>query len=253
MDNSYLPKKIQTPLSHGYRPELDFSLELDSQRTNYFQVLIGILRWIVELGRVDIMVPVTMLSRYLVAPREGHLQQVYHIFAYLKQFNRAMLVFDDSEPSIDQSAFHVCDWSSHYPECSEQIPPNAPEALGKSVSKTCYVDADHAGCLETRRSHTGIIIYVNRAPIIWFSKHRNIVESSTFGSKYIALKTAIDLVEGLRYKLRMFGIPLDGSTIVLCDNESVVVNTTRSDSVVKKKHVSIAYHPLSGSPSSRLY
>jgi len=242
MDNSYLPKKIQTPLSHGYRPERDFSLELDSQRTNYFQGLIGILRWIVELGRVDIMVPVTMLSRYLVAPREGHLQQVYHIFAYLKQFNRAMLVFDDSEPSIDQSAFHVCDWSSHYPECSEQIPPNAPEALGKSVSTTCYVDADHAGCLETRRSHTGIIIYVNRAPIIWFSKRQNTVESSTFGSEYIALKTAIDLVEGLRYKLRMFGIPLDGSTIVLCDNESVVVNTTRSDSVVKKKHVSIAYH-----------
>jgi hypothetical protein len=169
LDNSYLPKKVQTPLSHNYRPELDFSMELDSQRTNYYQGLIGVLRWIVELGRVDIIVPVSMLSRYLVSPREGHLQQVFHIFAYLKQFNRAMIVFDDSEPLHDESAFHVCDGSGYYPDCSEPIPPNAPEALGKSVVTTCYVDADHAGCLETRRSHTGIIIYVNKAPIVWFS------------------------------------------------------------------------------------
>jgi len=191
---------------------------------------------------MDIIVPVMMLSRYLVSPREGHLQQVFHIFAYLKQFNRAMLVFDDSEPSFDESMFHSCDWSSHYPDSAEQIPPNAPEALGKSVVTTCYVDADHAGCLETRRSHTGIIIYVNRAPVIWFSKCQNTVESSTFSSEYIALKTAIDLVEALRYKLRMFGIPIDGSTIVLCDNESVVTSATHSESTVKKKHVSIAYH-----------
>jgi hypothetical protein len=66
LDNSYLPKKVQTPMSHGYRPELDFSLELNSQRTNCFQGLIGVLRWIVEFGCIDIIVPVTMLSRYLV-------------------------------------------------------------------------------------------------------------------------------------------------------------------------------------------
>jgi hypothetical protein len=83
---------------------------------------------------------------------------------------------------------------------------------------------------------------VNRAPVVWFSKHQNTVESSTFGSEYFALKTAIDLVEALRYKLCMFGIPIDGSTIVFCDNESVVTSATRSESTVKKKHVSIAYH-----------
>jgi hypothetical protein len=104
------------------------------------------------------------------------------------------------------------------------------------------VDADHAGCLETRRSHTGVIIYVNCAPVVWFSKRQNTVESSTFGSKYIALKTAINLVEALRYKLRIFGVPLDGSTIIFCDNESVVLSATHSESTVKKKHVSIAYH-----------
>jgi len=237
-----LPKKAETPFTHGYRPELDQSPELDDTWTNYYQGLIGILRWIVEFGRIDIIVPVSLLSRFLVSPRQGHLEQAYRIFAYLKQFNRPMLIFDDTEPKFNDNAFHVCDWSSIYPEASKQIPKNAPEALGHSVVTTCYVDADHAGCKSTRRSHTGVLIYVNYAPIVWFSKRQNTVESSTFGSEYIALKTAIDLIEALRYKLRMFGIPIANSTLVFCDNEAVVLNSTHSESTLKRKHISIAYH-----------
>jgi len=94
----------------------------------------------------------------------------------------------------------------------------------------------------TRRSHTGIFIFVNCALITWFSKRQNTVESSTFGSEFIALKTAVVLIEGLRYKLRMFGIPIDGSASVLCDNESVIRNTSAPESTLKKKHTAIAYH-----------
>jgi hypothetical protein len=68
------------------------------------------------------------------------------------------------------------------------------------------------------------------------------VESSTFGSEFVALRTAVDMIEGLRYKLRMMGIPLDGSTSVFCDNEGVVKNTTAPESPLKKKHVAICYH-----------
>jgi hypothetical protein len=239
---SYLPKRIETPLSSNYRPELDFSRELDANETNYYQGLIGVLRWIVELGRIDIIVPVSLLSRYLVSPREGHLQQAFHIFAYLKQFNRARLVFDDAIPDFGDTHFHVCDWGATYPDAAEPMPPNMPEARGHSVVTSCYVDADHAGCRVTRRSHTGLLIFVNNAPIIWFSKRQNTVESSTFGSEFIALKIAIDQIEAIRYKLRMFGIPLEGCTSIFCDNESVVKNTTRSESTLGKKHLSIAYH-----------
>jgi hypothetical protein len=67
------------------------------------------------------------------------------------------------------------------------------------------LDADHAGCRMTRRSHTGILIYAQSSPIIWYSKRQNTVESSTFGSKFIAMKTAVDQIEALRYKLHMMG------------------------------------------------
>jgi hypothetical protein len=125
-----LPKKAETPFSHGYRPEFDITPELDDNWTNYYQGLIGILRWIVELGCIDIIVPVSLLSRYLVSPRQGHLEQVYRIFAYLKQYNRPMLIFDDTEPKFHDSTFHSCDWSSIYPDAGEHIPENAPEGLG---------------------------------------------------------------------------------------------------------------------------
>ena len=66
-----------------------------------------------------------MLSSHLALPREGHLQQVYHIFA---------------------------------------------EPRGNLVSTHCFVDADHAGNRVTRRSQTGILIFINRAAAFWYSK-----------------------------------------------------------------------------------
>ena len=82
------------------------------------------------------------------------------------------------------------------------------------MSTTCFVDADHAGCRVTRRSQTGVLLYLQKAPIIWYSKRQNTVESSTFGSEFVAMKTAIEMIEAFRYKLRMMGIPLDGETNV---------------------------------------
>ena len=89
---------------------------------------------------------------------------------------------------------------------------------------------------------TGILIYVNRAPILWYSKRQNTVETSTFGSEFVAARIAVEMVEGLRYKLRMMGVQVDGPTNVFCDNAAVVMNTTKPESTLKKKHNAIAYH-----------
>jgi hypothetical protein len=67
--NQRLRTKVTTPMSDKYRVELDATPELDAESITYFQGLIGVLRWIVELGRIDIMVAVAMLSSHLMAPR----------------------------------------------------------------------------------------------------------------------------------------------------------------------------------------
>ena len=70
---------------------------------------------------------------------------------------------------------------------------------GQSVSTHCFVDADHAGNTVTRRSQTGLLLFVNRSPIVWFSKWQNTIETSMFSSEFIAMKTAIMQIESLHY------------------------------------------------------
>lgn len=196
-----------------------------------------------ELGRIDIAFCVASMSKYIVQPRIGHLNELFHLFGYLKSHDRSRIVMDASRPQVDERRFIKQDWTEFYRDAKEPIPPNAPEPRGiNSVVMSCFVDADHAGDRITRRSHTGIIIFVNRAPIMWYSKQQNTVETSTFGSEFVAARIAVELIESLRYKLRMFDIPIDGLTNVYCDNDSVCSNSTKPESTLKKKHNAIAYH-----------
>jgi hypothetical protein len=198
----------------------------------------------VELGRIDIAFCIAIMSKYLVQPRVGHLNELYHLFGYLKSHDHSRIVLDASRPTIDERRFLKQDWMEFYRDTKEPIPPNTPEPRGKSVMVSCFVDANHAGDRVTRRSHTGIIIFVNRAPIIWYSKQQNTIETSTFGSEFIAAQIAVDLIESLHYKLWMFGIPIDGPANMYCDNDSVCSNSTKPKSTLKKKHNTIAYHQV---------
>ena len=76
--------------------------ELNDVEASYYMSLMGVLRWILELGRIDVMVVETgLLARIQTNPRVGHLDQVFHLFAYLKKYNRSVLVFDWTEPEFD--------------------------------------------------------------------------------------------------------------------------------------------------------
>ena len=238
-----LPKRCTSPISREYRPEINITSELDVKEAAYYQSLIGILRWIVELGRVDITTEVSMLASCMVLPRKGQLEQLYHIFGYLKLNHNSEMVFDPSEPDINESSFEREDWShSVYGEKSEEIPTNAPAPRGFGFKIRAYVDSDHAGNTITRRSRSGYLVYLNNAPIYWTSKKQASIQTSTFGSEFIAMKECCEYVRSLRYKLRMMGIPCDYPAYILGDNKSVLVNSSVPTSVLKKKSCSIAYH-----------
>jgi len=106
------------------------------------------------------------------------------------------------------------------------------------------VDADNAGNLLTHHSQTGVLIFINKAPIVWYSKRQNMVESSTFGSEFVAMQIATDLIVSLQYKLCMFGVSLLGPANMLCANQGVVNNVTKPESVLSKKHNQICYHHI---------
>ena len=238
-----LPRKCSTPLSAGYRPEIDVTEELSSGEASYYMSLIGILRWIVELGRVDITCEVSMMSSMMANPRIGHLEQLFHVFGYLKSNHNAEMVFDPTVPEIDMDKFPKEDWShTPYADFKEQLPHDMRKQLGFGFKISAYVDSDHAGDSITRRSRTGFIIFLNSAPIYWLSRKQPGLETSSFGSEFMAMKHCCEYLRGLRYKLREMGIPVEGPSYIFGDNKSVLVNSSVPDSVLQKKSNSIAYH-----------
>jgi hypothetical protein len=239
-----LLKKAPTPFENDYRPELDTTPYLNAAQANYYQSEIGVLRWMVELGRVDIITEVSLLASQTAMPREGHLDAMLRMFAHLKIKHNSRMVFDPTYPTIDMNDFKECDWKNFYGNVKEAIPTDAPEPRGKEVDLRLYCDSDHAGEKLTRRSRTGYFIFLNMAPVVWFSKRQPTIETSVFGAEFVSMKNGMEATRGLRYKLRMMGVPLSGPTYIYGDNMSVIHNTQRPESTLKKKSNSICYHAV---------
>ena len=122
---------------------------------------------------------------------------------------------------------------------NEEMPANMSQPRGMGfVTKAC-MDADHAVDTTTRRSRSGFLVHINSAPMLWMQTS---VESSSFGSEFTAMKQCTEHLRGLRCKLRMMGIPINGPSHVHGDNQSVLANTTIPDSTLKKKSQSIPCH-----------
>jgi hypothetical protein len=149
-----LKSKAPSVLPSGYRPEIDASELCRSKLAHYYQQQIGVLRWTVELGRVNINEEVSMLASYTAAPRVGHFNAMLHILTFLEHHPRSKLVFDDEYP--ESEAAHDEDWSEFHLNAKEEIPPNAHKALGETVTLVCFCDSDHAGDTISQRSRSAL-------------------------------------------------------------------------------------------------
>ena len=183
-----LVKKVVNTFELECNPLMDLSDELGPILLNYYQNQIGVLIWMVELGRIDIITEVSMLALQLILPREGHIEAEFHIFGYLKVHQNSRMVFDPTYPTPDISMFKEHNWCDFYGDLKEEIPPNAPEPRGKEVDLRIIVDSDHAEDKLTRRFRTGYIILLNNALIDWLSKKQATIETSVFGAEFVAMK-----------------------------------------------------------------
>jgi hypothetical protein len=141
--------------SNDYRPELDTSVECTKEQNQFYQNIIGILRWVVELGRIDIGYKVSLLSSYLAIPRTGHLNQALHIMKYLDIHSENILTFDPEEYFLSPDLRREASDKGRamrglYGNANEELPPNAPEPRGCAIQINCFVDSDHAGDKLTR-------------------------------------------------------------------------------------------------------
>jgi len=114
--------------------------------------------------------------------------------------------------------------SELYPNAKEELPPDMPKPKMKAVRITSIYDASHAPCLVTRRSVTGIILLLNNFLLRCTSKRQNTVETSTYGAEMVTGGLAVEQVMDIRYKLRMLGVPVEGASALLGDNQSIITS-----------------------------
>jgi hypothetical protein len=164
-EGKILSKELPTPMSGTYKPEVNVSPELSPEMTNLYQSQVGVFRWYINMGRLDITTEVSMLASHMAAPREGHLNAMFHVFAYFKTKNNARLIYDPNYRRIEANAFKTDeDCRTFYGEVKEEIPPNDRLPRRRSVLIRLYCD-DHAGNVVTRRSRTGFVQFVNNAVV----------------------------------------------------------------------------------------
>ena len=168
-----LPKHGKYPWNSNYIPETDTSHDLPPPKYAYYQYLIGVLQWITEIGRVDITMEKSAIDSIMAMPRQDRLEQLFHILTYLGIQHKSSIVFDPTDPDIDESRFvrENC-LASTYSEFKEELPTNAPQPKGIGFTMRAFIDSDHAGELTTHQSQTGFSIFIDSAPIYWFSKRQ---------------------------------------------------------------------------------
>ena len=77
--------------------------------------------------------------------------------------------------------------------------------------------------------------FMNTALIQWLSRKQPTIETSVFEAKFVAMKNWMETLCGLRYKLQMMGVLISGPSFIYGDSRSVVHNTQRPESTLKKK------------------
>jgi hypothetical protein len=238
------PQKTRSLKDEGDQPELDLTPELDQDGIRLYQSLIGALQWAVTLGRIDILVGVTTMSSFRVAPRQGHLDRLKRMYGYLRKNPDGAIRFRTGIPDHESHNIpKTYDWiDSVYGSHNEELPPDMPVPKGKPMRTTCYEDANLLHCLATGRSMSGIIHLLNQTPIQWFCKKQNVVETATYGFEFMVARQATEQIMDLRYTLRMMGIPLDGPAWMFGDNQSVITSSTIPHSNLNKRHNALSYH-----------
>ena len=99
-------------------------------------LLVGILRWIVELNRIDITAEVSMMALVMALPRKEHLDQLFYMFRLLKIKYNAELILDSSYSKIDKSNLEKKDWThSVHGDVKEEVIPDTDSDYRKPRGK----------------------------------------------------------------------------------------------------------------------
>ena len=221
-DNDMLHvKPADTPLPSkcnlNTATEKDETLSPEDHRR--YRSLIGGLAYLAICTRPDIAFAVSTLSRQLHAPAKRHLILAKRVVRYIAG-------------TADKKIFY-------------------PRSTGASEPLMAYADADWAGCHDTRRSTTGILIKINNAPVYWASKRQSLVTLSSAEAEYVSLSQCGKQIINLRRLFKEFQLnqpiseePNIPATQIITDSTSAISLITKPSVSERNKHIDIKAHHI---------
>ena len=103
-------------------------------------------------------------------------------------------------------------------------------------------DANLHHDLATGKAVTAVLHFLNQTPIDPYTKRQSTVETATYGSEFVAARTAVDQIIDICTTLRYLGVPIRDKSYMFGDNRSVVTSSTIPNSTISKRHHLASYH-----------
>ena len=186
---------------------------------------------LVTLGRFDIHAQVLTMLRFRAATTQEGMDRLKRIYSYAIRTKDYEIRFRTDQPDYPFLPDQDFDWTySVYGNVQEILPDDMPEPLDKALTTTSTMDANLNHCLATGKSLTGCLHFVNKTPADWYSKKQATVETSTYGSEFVAAKTATEQIMDIR------------QTFLFGEDRSVVTSATLPHSTLMKRHNILAFH-----------
>ena len=161
------------------------------------------------MTRLDLGWVCSSLARFVQYPGQAHMDIAMHALAYLRFSVDKYIIY--SRPSCANDVNRLWGW----------------------------VDADYAGCPDTRKSHTGYVLMLNGGTISWKSKRQSMVSLSSAESEYIAAGKCSQEVLYLREILRGFNCKQLQPTIIYEDNQACIAMSENQVHRERSKHIDV--------------
>nr|GEZ47194.1 retrovirus-related Pol polyprotein from transposon TNT 1-94 [Tanacetum cinerariifolium] len=197
-------QSIGTPLDT--KPKLDADLSGNPVDQNDYRSKIGSLMYLTS-SRPDIVQAVCFCARYQSRPTKKHLKEVKRIFRSLRG---------------------IVNMGLWYPK-------------GSSFGLTAFSDADHAGCIDSRKSTSGGIQFLGDKLVSWMSKKQNCTAISSAEVEYVALSASCAQVMWMRTQLQDYGFNYNNIPLY-CDSQSAIAISSNPVQHSRTKHIHTRYH-----------
>ena len=206
---------VSTPMDPGNGSKLrryvpDPKKRVDMSRVPYMSA-VGALMYLAIATRPDITYSVSKLAQYNSNPGPEHWQAVKHLLRYLKGTMDLQLTYRGDERA-------------------------SPEVF------RAYSDADHAGCLDTRRSTSGFLIKMGSGAVSWSAKKQTTVADSSTEAEYVSASSAGREILWMRNLLTEIGVEVKGPSPLMVDNQSALRVLKNPEHHGRMKHIDVKYH-----------